>query len=68
MASAVAAAALHGFDGAATHNGYIETHVLPGLSDFDDHQRPAGGQAPGALDGFIGALHGFDGHAGAGPV
>ena len=35
------------------------------LADFHDDEPLAAGNARGALDGFVGSFHGFDGHAGA---
>ena len=57
--------AAHHFDGFQSNYRHIEAHVLAGLADFHDDQALATGDAGGALDGFVGAFHGFDGDAGA---
>ena len=44
---------------------HIEAHILLRLAYFHDDQALAAGDARGALDGFVGAFHGLDGHAGA---
>ena len=46
-------------------DGNVEAHVLPRLAHLHDDKPLAAGDARGALDGFVGAFHGFDGHAGA---
>ena len=57
--------AAHHFDGFQADDRYIESHVLPRLAHFHDDQALAAGDARGALDGFVGSFHRFDGHAGA---
>ena len=52
-------------DGGEAYNGYIEAHVLSRLAHLHHDQRRATGDAPGALDGFVGAFHRLDSHAGA---
>ena len=69
------AGAGHGFDGGEADDGDVEAHVLLGLGDLDDGEGAAEGggglveaahQRAGALDGGVGAFHGFDGDAGLG--
>jgi len=52
----------HGFDGRQTDHGYIEAHVLPGFTNLHDHQRAAVGEARGARNRLVRALHCFHGH------
>jgi hypothetical protein len=57
--------ALHDFDGFQADYWNVEAHVLRGLAHFDDDDALAACDSRGALDGFVGAFHGFDGDAGA---
>ena len=65
IASAVALERAHHFDGFHAHDRHIESHILLRLADFHHHEPLAAGDARGALDGFVRAFHGLDGHAGA---
>ena len=57
--------ALHYFDSRQTHHGYIEAHVLIGLTHLNNRQVLAPGNAGRALDDFVRSFHGFDSYAGA---
>jgi hypothetical protein len=56
---------LHDINSLQADYGNIEAHILRGLAHFDDDDALAAGDSRGALDGFVGAFHGFDGDAGA---
>ena len=51
------------FDGWEADDGYVKTHILTRFTYLDDNQRLAVGDAGGTIDGFVGAFHGFHGHA-----